>query len=95
MNTVIAKGLKGEVMNQDQAPTKIFNKLLIIGILCYAAYFTERVLDIFEKVQSEPTVTIGFVFGFLFGQLWNMATIKKTKDKMKVISEANKNRPTI
>lgn len=75
--------------------TKVFNKLLITGILGYAAYFTERVLDTFEKVQSEPTVTIGFVFGFLFGQLWNMATIKKNKEKLKTLAEVSKERPTI
>lgn len=82
-------------MVDNKEPTKIFNKILIIGILCYAAYFTERVLNIFEKVQAEPLTLIGGVLGFLFGQLWNMATIKKTKDKLKTIAEVNKDKPTI
>lgn len=81
------------ILTDEQGNTKVFNKLLIIGILCYAAYFTERVLDIFEKVQAEPVAIVAGVLGFLFGQLWNMATIKKTKEKIKV--EKEKQRPTI
>ena len=62
---------------------KFFTKCLIVGILLYAVYFNERVFDLLEQGFSEPMTLIATVLGLLFGQLWNMATIEKTKTKMK------------
>lgn len=58
-----------------------FSKWLIVFLVAYTIYFSERVLRVFEVTGSEPTVLIGTVLGMIVVQLINLASIKKTKIK--------------
>ena len=58
-----------------------FSSLIVILIIGMNMWFTDRVLDAFEKVGSEPAILIGAFFAFTTGELWLLANIKKTKIK--------------
>lgn len=70
--------LKEEKVNKRKG---LFSKSLIIFVLAYLAYFTERVLIIFEKTSQEPTVLIGSVFALLGLECGVMGWIKNSKIK--------------
>ena len=56
-----------------------FSKAIIILVVLLNAAFTYRVLEIFEKVRSEPIVLIGAWFSFTTGELLMLASIKRKK----------------
>lgn len=58
-----------------------FSKYIIWGVLLLNIVFTVSVLYVFLKVGNEPVTLIGCWFAFTTGELWMLATIKKTKLK--------------
>lgn len=59
---------------------KFANKIVAL-VVVLNTLFTIAVLYIFLKVGSEPQVLIGAWFSFTVGELWALASIKKTKIK--------------
>ena len=53
-------------------------------------WFTYRVLSVFETVGQEPAVLIGAFFAFTTGELWLLASIKKTKVRKYKLSESDR-----
>ena len=60
-----------------------YSKLLIAFIIILNVLFTTSILYVFLKVGSEPVTLIGCWFGFTTGELWMLASIRKTKEKTK------------
>lgn len=58
-----------------------FSSLIVSVIVILNMLFTCSVLYVFLKVGSEPITLIGCWFGFTTGELWMLASIKKTKVK--------------
>lgn len=58
-----------------------FSKMVVTMIIFLNVVFTTSVLYIFLKVGSEPIVLIGAFFAFTTGELWMIASIKKTEVK--------------
>lgn len=56
-----------------------FSKFIIVLLILYVMYFSERVLRIFEITGSEPSNLIIAVIGGVVAQLINLAAIKKVK----------------
>lgn len=56
-----------------------FSKLIVTAIVSMNALFTVAVLYIFLRVGSEPVVLIGAWFAFTTGELWVLASIRKTE----------------
>jgi hypothetical protein len=60
-----------------------FSKLLILAIVLANIGFTAVVLWMFYATGSEPGVLIGAWFAFTTGELWALATIKRSKVRSK------------
>ncbi len=60
---------------------KDFSKRIITLVVMMNIIFTVAVLYIFLRVGNEPTALIGCWFAFTTGELWMLASIKKTKVK--------------
>lgn len=60
-----------------------YGKLIVITVILLNVIFAYRVLDVFEKVGSEPVAMVSAWFAFTTGELWLLKDIKKTKDKKK------------
>ena len=58
---------------------KKFSNFIVTSVVILNILFTIAVLYVFLKVQSEPVVLIGSWFTFTTGELWLLASIKKTK----------------
>lgn len=58
-----------------------FSKVVVSFIVVMNVVFTAAVLGIFYKVGSEPAVLIGAWFAFTTGELWALASIRKSKVK--------------
>lgn len=58
-----------------------FSKLIVTAIIAMNALFTIAVLYIFYRVGSEPAILIGAWFAFTTGELWALASIRKTEEK--------------
>lgn len=58
-----------------------FSKCIVTGIILMNAAFTTAVLYIFLRVGDEPSVLIGAWFAFTTGELWALASIRKSKAK--------------
>ena len=56
--------------------SKIVSAVVALNVLATIAF-----LYAFIKVGSEPGILIGAWFGFTTGELWMLASIKKTKVK--------------
>jgi len=56
-----------------------FSKKWIRRILLFTILFVIVILVLFWKTGNEPSVLIGSVFAMITGELWSMATIKKSK----------------
>ena len=56
-----------------------FSKAIIILVILLNIAFTAVVLYIFYKTGNEPMVLTGSFFAFTTGELWMLASIKKTK----------------
>lgn len=56
-----------------------FSKKIVTTLVLLVLIFTIAVLLIFLKVGSEPSVLIGAFFAFVTGELWALATIKKSE----------------
>lgn len=76
---------KKEAIKAKSKKTKVrkglFTKVLIILIFTYLFYFTERILDVFQATNVEPTVLITSVFAILGLECGVMGWIKNTKVK--------------
>ena len=59
----------------------VFSKAIIGLIIAANIVFTIAVLVIFVHVGSEPSALIVAWFAFTTGELWLLASIKKTKIK--------------
>lgn len=60
-----------------------YSKLLVTLILIFGLAFTVAVLFVFWHTGAEPGILVASVFAALFGELWVLAGIKKTKEKNK------------
>lgn len=60
-----------------------FSKIIVASIVLLNVIFTIAVLYAFVRVGSEPAILIGAWFGWTTGELWLLASIKKTKEKKK------------
>ena len=71
---------------------KIFNfsNFIVVLIIAMNLWFTDRVLSVFETVGQEPAVLIGAFFAFTTGELWLLASIKKTKVRKYKLSESDR-----
>lgn len=58
-----------------------FSMLVVVAVICYNFWFTDKVLTIFEKTGVEPVVLIGAVFAFTTGELWSLSKIKREEIK--------------
>ncbi len=58
-----------------------FSNKIVIAIVLMNVIFTVAVLYVFKCVGSEPSVLIGAWFFSTTGELWMLASIKKTKVK--------------
>ncbi len=58
-----------------------FSKLIVSAIIAMNAAFAIAVLYIFARVGSEPAVLIGAWLAFTTGELWVLASIRKTETK--------------
>lgn len=58
-----------------------FSKLIVSFVIIVNVIFTASVLYVFLKTSSEPTVLIGSWFAFTTVEVWQLATIKKSKVK--------------
>lgn len=56
-----------------------FSKALVGFIIAANIIFTVAVLWVFLKTSAEPAALIGSWFAFTTVELWQLATIKKTK----------------
>lgn len=59
----------------------LYSKVILIMVFVYLFYFTERILDLFEKTGAEPVVIIGAVFSILGLECGVLAWIKNSKIK--------------
>lgn len=66
-----------------------FSMAVVIAVISYNFWFTDRVLTIFEKTGVEPVVLIGSVFAFTTGELWSLSKIKR--EEIKKEGEKNDN----
>ena len=64
-----------------------FSKFIILLVIVLNIIFTGVVLYIFYKVGQEPGVLIGCWFAFTTGELWMLASIKKTKVNIRTSSK--------
>jgi len=60
---------------------KDFSKRIVMAIVILNTLFTIAVFYVFLKIGNEPIALISAWFGFTTGELWLMASIKKTKVK--------------
>lgn len=56
-----------------------FSKWLVVLCVLLALAFTGIVLYLMANGMEEPGVLIGSFFGFITGELWALATIRKKK----------------
>lgn len=64
-----------------------FSKIIISLVILMNIIFTTVVLAVFAKVESEPVALIGSWFAFTTGELWMLASIKKSKVKKGVLKD--------
>lgn len=58
-----------------------FSKLIVSFVIIVNVIFTASVLYVFLKTSSEPTALIASWFAFTTVEVWQLATIKKSKVK--------------
>ena len=56
-----------------------YSKFIVALIILLNAVFTAFTLYVFLKTASEPTALIGCWFAFTTGELWLLASIKKSE----------------
>lgn len=56
-----------------------FSKFIVGFVIAINIIFTIAVLKIFKETSAEPTALIGAFFAFTTVELWQLATIKKSK----------------
>ena len=65
----------------------IFSKTIVAAVVVLNTIFTAAILYVFLKVGSEPVALIGAWFAFTTGELWMLASIKKSKIKSKDVEK--------
>lgn len=66
-------------MNNTKKSKGEFSKAIVGFIIAANIIFTGAVLWVFVKTSAEPAVLIGSWFAFTTVELWQLATIKKSK----------------
>lgn len=66
-------------MNKTTKSKGKFSKAIVGFIIVANIIFTIAVLWVFLKTSAEPAALIGSWFAFTTVELWQLATIKKTK----------------
>ncbi|MGP1562999.1 hypothetical protein [Filifactor alocis] len=64
---------------KQQKKEEDFSKKWVRRLLLFTVLFVIVILILFWKTGNEPSVLIGSVFAMITGELWSMATIKKSK----------------
>lgn len=59
----------------------VYSKFIVLVVVILNVWFTDRLLDVYEMVGTEPTVLITAWFTFTTGELLMLTFIKKSKDK--------------
>ena len=59
----------------------MFSKTIIRWIIALNIVFTVAVIAVFWHTSNEPSVLVGAWFAFTTTELWQLASIKKTKVK--------------
>lgn len=58
-----------------------FSKIVVAFVIIANVVFTSGVLYIFLRTSEEPTALIGSWFAFTTVELWQLAAIKRQKEK--------------
>jgi uncharacterized membrane protein len=66
-------------MDEEVKETGQFSKVMVLLIIIMNIWFTVAVLRVFAITGAEPVALVAAFFGFTTGELWLMASIKKTK----------------
>lgn len=69
----------GDDMSRAKKNNGKFSKAIVGFIIAANIIFTAAVLWVFLKTSSEPAALIGSWFAFTTVELWQLATIKKSK----------------
>lgn len=64
-----------------------FDKLIVVSIIILNILFVMAVFFVIIKAGIEPSTTVVAWFSFTTGELWLLASIKKTKVKRRKESE--------
>lgn len=56
----------------------LYQKVLIVGLLIFAAWFTIQILNLAKAGFNEPVVTAGGVFALITAELGYLMTLSKT-----------------
>lgn len=67
----------------------VYSKVIVLLVIALNVWFTDRLLDVYEIVGTEPTVLITAWFAFTTGELLMLTFIKKKKVKEKGRGEKN------
>lgn len=59
-----------------------YSKLIVFLVIVLNAAFAYKTLNVFCQTGSEPTMLITAWFTFTTGELWMLAGIKKSKNKV-------------
>lgn len=64
-----------------------YSKVIVAFVIVLNVLFTLGILYVFLQTGSEPTVLVGCWFAFTTGELWLLASIKKSKVKNEEVPE--------
>ena len=64
-----------------------FSKVLVALIIAMNIAFTVAILAVYAQIGTEPSSLIAAWFSFTTGELWLMASIKKSKVKKEVTKD--------
>ena len=66
-----------------------FSKVLVALIIAMNIAFTVAILAVYAQIGTEPSALIAAWFSFTTGELWLMASIKKSKVKKEVTKDGS------
>ena len=59
----------------------LYSKFIVLIVIVLNVWFTNRLLDVYELVGTEPVTLIASWFAFTTGELLMLTFIKKSKKK--------------
>lgn len=59
----------------------VYSKVIVLIVIALNVWFTNRLLDVYEIVGTEPVTLITAWFAFTTGELLMLTFIKKSKKK--------------